>query len=90
MQLPILADVQWLPDTADLRLLGPLWTLVATIVALLIGALAVGRNWRVAGTITILGGVATVLLCVNGFDAVAAGRRSVQDESIDRLLLIGT
>ena len=63
----------WMPDAETLSMLGPLWALVGTLVALLIGAVAFGRNWRTAFGITLVGALATAVLAVRGFDRVADG-----------------
>jgi NADH-quinone oxidoreductase subunit N len=52
----------WMPSGHDMAMLGPLWVLVGTIVALLVGALLVGRQWRVAGGIVTCGAVFTAVL----------------------------
>ena len=67
----IVADF-WMPSAADVARLGPLWVLVGTIVALLIGALAVGRNWRVSGAIAAVGAVLTAFLAMRGFSGESA------------------
>ncbi|MBN2562996.1 MAG: NADH-quinone oxidoreductase subunit N [Phycisphaerae bacterium] len=63
MPCSVLADI-WMPSFEDVSRLGPLWTLVGTIAAILIGALIVGRNWRVAGGIAIVGCLATAWVCL--------------------------
>lgn len=57
----------WMPDGDELAHLGPMWALVGTIVAVLLGALAVGRNWRVSAGIATLGGLITAWLAYQGF-----------------------
>ncbi len=57
----------WMPRAEELARLGPLWSLAATIVAVLLGALVVGRNWRVSGWLTIVGGLFTAWLCARNF-----------------------
>ena len=57
----------WMPDGHDLAMLGPLWVLVGTIVALLVGALVVGRQWRVAGGIATLGAAFAAILAWSTF-----------------------
>src|SRR5437868_3464520 len=52
----------WMPSLADLRMLGPLWSLAGTIVAILFAALLVGRNYRVAGSLAGIGGIVTAAL----------------------------
>lgn len=59
----------WMPTAADLAGIAPLWALVGTIVALLLAALAVGRNWRVAGGVVTIGAAVTALLAWRGFNA---------------------
>ena len=68
----VLGDI-WMPSTEELTMLGPLWSLVGTIVAVLIAALAVGRNWRVSGWIALIGGLTTILLCVRGAGRLGDG-----------------
>ncbi len=57
----------WMPGGEALAHLGPLWALVGTIVAVLIAAIAVGRNWRVSGAIATLGAALTAYLAYRGF-----------------------
>jgi NADH-quinone oxidoreductase subunit N len=71
----VLGDI-WMPGSEELTMLGPLWSLVGTIVAVLIGALAVGRNWRVSGWIALVGGLTTILLCVRGASRLEGGNWS--------------
>ncbi|MEK6643647.1 MAG: NADH-quinone oxidoreductase subunit N [Planctomycetota bacterium] len=59
----------WMPSAADLQRLGPLWSLAGTIVAVLLTALLVGRNHRVAGGVATLGGVFTAALCWKTFSS---------------------
>ncbi|MBK8267318.1 MAG: NADH-quinone oxidoreductase subunit N [Planctomycetes bacterium] len=56
--LLILADM-WMPSADDLAAIGPLWGFVGTLVAILVAALAVGRNWRVTGMLAALGAAVT-------------------------------
>ena len=58
----------WMPTGHDMVYIQPLLGFVATIVAILIAALLVGRNWRVTGTIAVLGSLATATLCIRDFD----------------------
>jgi len=67
------ASTLWMPSGEELARLGPLWALVGTIVAILIAALVVGRNWRVPGAIATIGALVTAWLCVRGFDNLPAG-----------------
>jgi NADH-quinone oxidoreductase subunit N len=60
------AGNMWMPSLDDLAMLGPLWSLAGTIVAVLLGALIVGRNWRVSGLLAIAGSVLTVSLATRG------------------------
>ena len=53
----------WMPGLPELKLLGPLWILAGTIVAVLVAALLVGRNYRVAGGVATLGGILTAACC---------------------------
>jgi len=57
----------WMPNGHDLAMLGPLWVLVGTIVALLVGALMVGRHWRVAGGIATCGAAFAAILAWSNF-----------------------
>ncbi len=59
----------WMPTAADIAGIAPLWALVGTIVALLVAALAVGRNWRVAAGVVSIGAAITALLAWRGFNA---------------------
>ncbi|MFQ5424251.1 MAG: NADH-quinone oxidoreductase subunit N [Phycisphaerae bacterium] len=64
----------WMPTGHDVAMLGPLWVLVGTLVALLLGATCVyGRNWRAAGTVAILGALATAVFSLRGFSHATAG-----------------
>ena len=63
----------WMPDAEALSMLGPFWALIGTLIALLVGALAFGRNWRMAGGIAIVGAIVTVLLAVRGFSSLSDG-----------------
>lgn len=65
LELNLLATI-WMPSGRDLAMLGPFWVLVGTIVALLIGALVAGRNWRVAGGIAAAGAILTGALALRG------------------------
>lgn len=58
----------WLPTGPDMGYIQPLLGFVVTIVAILVASLLVGRNWRVTGTIAVLGSLATAILCVRDFD----------------------
>jgi len=63
-----------MPAGHDAAMLGPLWALVGTLVALLLGATFVyGRNWRAAGTVTILGALATAVFSLRGFSQAVGG-----------------
>lgn len=57
----------WLPSGEELARLAPIWCLVGTIVAILLGALVVGRNWRVAGSIAFTGAVVTAIISARQF-----------------------
>ncbi len=57
----------WMPSGDALAHVGPLWALVATIIAVLLAALAVGRNWRVSGVIATGGALLTAYLAYRGF-----------------------
>ncbi|HVP10233.1 MAG TPA: NADH-quinone oxidoreductase subunit N, partial [Phycisphaerae bacterium] len=60
--LALLGGNLWMPSLDDLAMLGPLWSLAGTIVAVLLAALVVGRNWRVSGLLAIAGGAVTAIL----------------------------
>ncbi len=62
----VLGDGMWMPGVEDLAMLGPLWGLVATLIAILIGALVFGRVARLAGGLAIVGCLATAWLCLHG------------------------
>lgn len=68
----VLANI-WMPSGDDLVRIGPIWCLVGTIVAILIAALFVGRNWRVAGGIAFIGAVATSWLSWRQFTSGESG-----------------
>ncbi|MFH1419139.1 MAG: NADH-quinone oxidoreductase subunit N [Planctomycetota bacterium] len=70
------AGNMWMPSMEELTMLAPLWSLVGTIVALLIGAMIVGRNWRASGWIAVAGGVFTAWLCVRGAGHLNGGNWS--------------
>jgi NADH-quinone oxidoreductase subunit N len=57
----------WMPRAEELARLGPLWSLAATIVALLVAAIVAGRNWRISGAIATAGGLLTAWLCARNF-----------------------
>ena len=57
----------WLPSGEELARLAPIWSLIGTIVAILLGALVVGRNWRVAGGIAFTGAVVTAVISFRQF-----------------------
>ncbi len=65
----IVAEI-WMPAAGDLARLAPFWSLAGTIVAVLAGALLVGRNWRVAGGIAATGAILTAWLCLRGLSGV--------------------
>jgi len=56
----------WMPSGEELSRISPLFALVATIVAILLGALAVGRNVRVTAGIVTIGTLATGILAYRG------------------------
>jgi len=58
----------WMPAGQDLVYIQPLLGFVATIVAILVAALLVGRNWRVTGAIAVVGSIATAVLALRDFD----------------------
>jgi len=62
-----------MPDAEALSMLGPLWALIGTLIALLVGALVFGRNWRIAAGTAIVGAIVTVLLSVRGFSTLSGG-----------------
>lgn len=66
MPLGLFATI-WMPGGEDLARLAPVWSLVGTIVGVLLAALIVGRNWRVAGGVTMIGALVTAWLAFRGF-----------------------
>ncbi len=70
------AGNMWMPSMEELTMLAPLWGLVGTIVALLIGGLVVGRNWRVSAWIAVAGGVFTAWLSARGAGHLNGGNWS--------------
>jgi NADH-quinone oxidoreductase subunit N len=63
---PSVVGGMWMPRLEELSMLGPLWGLAGTIVAVLLGALVAGRNWRVSGLIALVGALVTAWLAVQG------------------------
>lgn len=61
MPQSILASM-WMPSGEELSQLGPLWVLIGTIVALLLGAMATNRNRNVAASIVTLGAIGAGML----------------------------
>lgn len=70
MQLGLVANI-WMPGGEDLARLAPIWSIVATIVAVLVAALIVGRNWRVAGGVTLAGAIVTAWISFQGLAGVS-------------------
>lgn len=67
----------WLPSGTDLQLFAPELALVATIVAVLVVPLVVGRSGRTAAVVSLLGALVTFLLTSRGVAGlVAEGARS--------------
>lgn len=56
----------WMPTGEELSRIAPLFALVATLVALLLGALAVGRSARVSAAIVTIGTLVTALFAYRG------------------------
>jgi NADH-quinone oxidoreductase subunit N len=56
----------WMPSADDMNRLAPFWALAGTIVAVLVGALVAGRNWRVTGSIAALGAAVIAWLSADG------------------------
>lgn len=56
----------WMPSLDQLSMLGPLWTLAGTIIAVLLAALIVGRSRRVSGSIAMIGAMVTAWLSARG------------------------
>ena len=59
-----------MPSAEALSMLGPLWALIGTLIALLVGALVFGRNWRITAGIAIVGAIVATRF------AVIAGRNA--------------
>src|SRR5262245_62101090 len=53
----------WLPDADALSHLAPMWVLIGTIVAILIGAMIVGRGAKAIAGIALVGAILTVVSC---------------------------
>jgi len=71
--MPLAQTNMWLPGGGELALIGPLWALAGTIVALLLCATFItGRNWRVSGGIAFVGGLATAILAAMRFKGLSA------------------
>jgi NADH-quinone oxidoreductase subunit N len=62
--LMMAASEFWLPTTASLGRLGPMWALIATIVALLIGPMIFGRRPVPTAMLALFGGALTLLASV--------------------------
>ena len=60
------AGLLWMPSLDQLSMLGPLWTLAGTIIAVLLAALIVGRSWRLTGSIAMIGALLTAWLSARG------------------------
>ena len=97
MHQPILATM-WIPSFDELTRFAPLFTLVATIVALLLGAIAVGRNRDVSTAIATIGALATGFLAWRalsapaenwtGFDPTGSGPMLVADRFSHFVILL--
>jgi NADH-quinone oxidoreductase subunit N len=64
---PDMLAALWMPSLEELTRLGPLFALIGTVVAVLLAALAVGRNWRVSGGLSAVGAFVAAWLCVRGW-----------------------
>lgn len=63
----------WLPDALTLRLMLPEFILVAAVVAVLLAAVLLGRDTRIATAITVLGGLAAAIAAWMTIPLVTAG-----------------
>src|SRR5262249_13193532 len=77
-----------MPSLADLKLLGPLWVLAGTIVAVLVAALVVGRNHRIAGAVAPLGGILTAAVCWRMFSQGAAPFAGIAPNAAAPMLIV--
>lgn len=97
MPQPILASM-WMPSANELAHLGPLFVLVGTIVALLLGAMITNRSRGVAASIVTLGAVGAGLLAFRhlvtdtpnwaGFDPTGAGPMLIADSFSQLFILL--
>jgi NADH-quinone oxidoreductase subunit N len=78
----------WMPDGEALVRLAPILALVATIVAVLIGALLVGRNWRMAGGLTMVGALVTAWLCLTRLTDPQGGWAGLAPEGAAPMLIV--
>jgi NADH-quinone oxidoreductase subunit N len=78
----------WMPSPADLKTLGPLWGPACTIVAVLLGALLVGRNHRVAGGLATVGGVFTAMLSLRQFSQLSEPFAGIAPASSAPMLVV--
>jgi NADH-quinone oxidoreductase subunit N len=77
-----------MPSLADLRLLGPLWVLAGTIVAVLLAALLVGRSYRVAGGVATLGGILSAVVCWRMFTQLSAPFSGIAPTAAGPMLIV--
>lgn len=78
----------WMPGGEELAKLAPLWGLVGTIVAILLAALVVGRNWRVAGGVALAGALATAWLAWQGLSRIDAGWGGMAPQGAAPMLVV--
>jgi NADH-quinone oxidoreductase subunit N len=78
----------WMPSAGDLRLLAPLWSIVGTIVLLLVSALIVGRNWRIISGIAALGAALTAAICWQGFQSNPGNFGGISPNAAQPMLIV--
>mgnify|MGYP001201230554 CR=1 FL=1 len=69
----------WMPDAATLRLLAPDFVLLGTVVALLLGAILIGRHTRAAAAIALVGALSAAGLALLSFPLVEAAGSELFD-----------
>lgn len=78
----------WLPDAEQLQALAPLWSLAASIVAVLLAALVFGRNWRVSATTAVIGAAVTAYICYSGFTSRAGSFAGMSPDAARPMLVV--
>src|SRR5262245_44555530 len=63
----------WLPDTDTLSHLAPMWVLIGTIMAILIGSMIAGRGAKTIAGISLAGALLTAASCFWVFPRVEGG-----------------